>query len=299
MRRLRLGLVLPAVLLCAFSVAPAANAGVTIGIADQKTDFLHDERFTELGIRHARISVPYDVLQDTDTLPAVDQWLLDAKADGISPLVTFDRSRRPGRKSVTPSPAELARSLRGFRKRWPFIREFSTWNEGNINKNAKIVAKQWLALRKACPSCTILGVDLVDHKNIARWAQDFVRAAGRTPKYWGLHNYVDVNQFTTKETKKLLRAVKGEFWLTETGGVVERRNKSSVRFAGTGAQHAAKATAFLFDKLAKVSKRIRRVYLYHWNSHPDALSWDSGFIGPDGSIRPALDVLKARLKARR
>ena len=32
-------------------------------------------------------------------------------------------------------------------------------------------------------------------------------AAGRTPKVWGLHNYVDANTLSTKTTKRLLASV--------------------------------------------------------------------------------------------
>ena len=295
MRRLLLALLA----LPALAAVPAPASALTVGIADQKADFLDDSRFLDLGVRHARISVPWDVLRDPATRDRTDHWVRAARARGVRVLVTFDRSRRPGKASVTPSPRQLASELRRMRQRWPWLREFSTWNEANINKKADTVARQWNALRKACRSCTILGADLLDRANASRWAKRFVRVAGRHPKAWGLHNYADANRFSTKGTRKLLRTLRGQVWLTETGGVVARRNGSSVRFAGSGDAHAARATAFLFDRLARLSSRIKRVYVYQWNVGAADLSWDSAFIGPDGAERPALGVFRQRLGSRR
>jgi hypothetical protein len=159
-------------------------------------------------------------------------------------------------------------------------------------------------MRKACPTCTILGADLLDRGNVGTWAKRFVKAAGRTPKVWGLHNYDDANLLRTTGTRKLLGAVKGAVWFTETGGVVSRNNNSAVKFP-TGATHAAKATKFVFSTLAKLSPRVQRVYIYHWNTGlasatagtgaTDERTWDSGLIGPDGRPRPALAVLQGLL----
>jgi hypothetical protein len=192
----------------------------------------------------------------------------------------------------------MAKSLKALRKRYPFVKEFATWNEANINKQPATVAKWWLAMRKACPSCTILGADLLDRSNVGTWAKRFVTAARRTPKVWGLHNYVDANRGSTKGTRALIKAVKGDVWFTETGGVVSRNNASTVAFP-TGASHAAKATKFVFSTLAKVSPRVKRVYIYHWNTGvgettdaDDDRTWDSGLVGPDDRPRPALAVLQ-------
>jgi hypothetical protein len=68
-----------------------------------------------------------------------------------------------------------------------------------------------------------------------------------------------------------------------------------VKFSGKGPAHAKKVTQFIFDKIAALSPRISRVYLYHWNSSTRKDSWDSAFIGADGKERPALDVLRKRL----
>jgi hypothetical protein len=279
--------------------ATAAQAKVAVGIADNKSDMFTDPRFTALKVKYVRIMVPYDAIHDVQERIWLDGWMAGAKKDGLKVLVTFDRSRK--RTSRNPTPAQMATLITSFRQRYPQVKEFATWNEANINKQPETVAKWWLAMRKACPTCTILGADLLDRTNVGTWAKRFVKAAKRTPKVWGLHNYVDANRGSTKGTKALVKAVKGDIWFTETGGVVSRNNASAVTFP-TGKSQAAKATKFIFKTLIKVSPRVKRAYLYHWNTGvgsatdaDDDRTWDSGLIGPDDQPRPALAVLQSFL----
>jgi hypothetical protein len=303
MRLIRTALLLS---LLALAVVPATvvQAKVAVGIADNKSDMFTDPRFTALEVKYVRVMVPYDAMHDFALRTWLDGWMAGAKADGLKPLVTFDRSRK--RTSHNPSAAQMATSLKDVRKRYPFVKEFATWNEANINKKPETVARWWLAMRKACPTCTILGADLLDRNNVGTWAQRFVKAAKRTPKVWGLHNYTDANTLKTVGTRKLLKAVKGAVWFTETGGVVSRNNGSGIKFP-TGPSHAAKATKFVFSTLAKLSPRVQRVYVYHWNTGVGATAtsagdhartWDSGLIGPDDQPRPSLAVLQALLGVR-
>jgi hypothetical protein len=281
--------------------ASAAQAKVAIGIADNKSDMFTDPRFSALKVKYVRVMVPYDAMHDAKLRTWLDGWMAGAKAAGQTPLVTFDRSQK--RTSYNPSAAQMATSLKDVRKRYPFVKEFATWNEANINKQPETVARWWSAMRKACPTCTILGADLLDRNNVGTWAQRFVKAAKRTPKVWGLHNYTDANTLKTTGTRKLLAAVKGAVWFTETGGVVKRNNGSGTNFP-TGPTHAAKATKFVFSTLAKLSPRVQRVYVYHWDTgvgnavEMDGRTWDSGLIGPDDKPRPSLAVLQTVLKVK-
>jgi hypothetical protein len=303
MRRLPILLFLLA-LIAAVVPATAAQAKLAVGIADNKSDMFTDPRFTALKVKYVRVMVPYDAMHDFAARTWLDGWMAGAKADGLTPLVTFDRSRK--RTSHNPSAAQMATSLKDVRKRYPFVKEFATWNEANINKRPETVARWWLAMRKACPTCTILGADLLDRNNVGTWAQRFVKTAKRTPKVWGLHNYTDANTLKTVGTRKLLKAVKGAVWFTETGGVVSRNNGSGIAFP-TGSAHAAKVTKFVFSTLAKLSPRVQRAYLYHWNTglgdittavDDDDRTWDSGLIGPDDKPRPSLAVLQTLLGVR-
>jgi hypothetical protein len=290
MRRLLLALTLLALSLLA---PAAAHAKLAIGIADNKADMFGDARFQALHLRYARIDLRWDVLRDPVATAQLDAWMAGAKATGAAPLITFDRS--PKRVSYNPTPQQLVAAMKALRGRYPFVKDFSSWNEANMNKKPELVAQWYLALRKACPTCNVLATDLLDKGNMISWARRFVKAAHRTPKVWGLHNYVDANTLSTETTKQLLKAVGGNFWFTETGGIVRRANRSAVVFP-TGTTRAAKVTRFIFTKLATVSPRIQRVYLYHWDTGLEGgPTWDSAFVGPDGQVRPALGVLQTEL----
>jgi hypothetical protein len=51
--------------------------------------------------------------------------------------------------------------------------------------------------------------------------------------------------------------------------------------------------------MMRVSPRIKRVYLYHWNAATTTDSWDSGLVGADGIARGAMNIVAARLKKKR
>jgi hypothetical protein len=131
--------------------------------------------------------------------------------------------------------------------------------------------------------------------NMVSWVRAFRRAAGEEPRYWGLHNYIDANRARTTGTRRMLRAVKGQVWFTETGGIVARHNPHRITFPES-ARHAATATRFLFDKLVPLSRRVTRVYIYHWNADAPSATWDSALIGPTGRTRPAYMVVERVLR---
>src|SRR5829696_8024303 len=93
MSDMRRALLLAAVVLAALTAAPAAHAAVEVGIADQKPTMFGDPRFAELGIAHARVQVPWDVMTHPDQLAELDQWLAAAERTGVQPLISFGHSR--------------------------------------------------------------------------------------------------------------------------------------------------------------------------------------------------------------
>jgi hypothetical protein len=273
---------------------------VKVGIADQKAGIFGDARLRALHLGYARRSVAWDTLRSPSATADLDAWVAGARAIGAEPLLTFARSSgRGGRKPPTPA-AFLAQFLR-FRARYPTITTYSAWNEANqcgvgTCHSPALVARYFDLIRHHCRGCKVVAADLLDQPNMVSWARAFRRAAKVEPRYWGLHDYIDANRSQTTRTKALLRAVPGEVWLTEVGGLVARRNKSTIKLP-QGKVHAANATRFIFDRLARVSRRVTRIYLYHWSTVTAHDTWDSAFIGSDGVARPALAVLQARLSA--
>ena len=155
---------------------------------------------------------------------------------------------------------QYLREFLRMRKRYPGVKTWSAWNEANqcgtgTCDRADIVARYYNTIRRNCPGCKVLAADLLDQPNMVGWARAFRRAARFEPKYWGLHDYIDANRFQTTRTAQLLRAVRGEVWLTEIGGLVARRNGSKIKLP-QGKAHAARATRFIFDRLARLDRRV-------------------------------------------
>jgi hypothetical protein len=282
--------------------APAAASALVVGIADQKPQMFSDPLFQNLGVRHARLVVPWDVLHQSWSRDELDQWMQAAHAAGVRPLLTFGHSRVDAKRHFLPSPRRVQIEFKLLRARYPWAMEWATWNEPNhcgepTCKHPKVVARYHDALRRACRGCTILASEVLDMPNMASWVRRFTAATRIRPLRWGLHNYIDANRFRTTGTRALLRATTGPIWFTETGGVLRRQDRRHrVEFPG-GSMHAARATRWLFDRLVALDRRrVTRVYLYQWSPGTDAAeTWDSGLVSPRGTPRAALRVLEGAL----
>jgi hypothetical protein len=290
--RARLLLLLTA--LAAGLAMPSAAAALTVGIADNKPDMFSDPRFAHGAIGTARLSVGWDALSSPWQVAELDAWLGKARAANVEPLVSFGHSRTD-RRSL-PTPERLLFEFRRFRARYPWVKEFATWNEANhcgepTCHRPALVAAYYRSLRRECPDCRILAAEVLDMPNMVKWVRSFRRRAGEEPRYWGLHNYIDANRERTTGTRRMLKAVKGQVWFTETGGIVRRSNRRKVTFPES-AKHAATATTFLFKKLVPLSRRVTRVYIYHWNADATPTNWDSALIGPTGRVRPAFRIVE-------
>src|SRR3954453_13463232 len=291
---------LAAVLLAAAAIGGAAAPARArrVGIADNKPDMFADPRFGAAGIRIARLSVGWDALSSPWQLAESDAWLGAAQAARGEPLVSFGHSRTD-RRSL-PTPERFLFEFRRFRARYPWVRDFATLNEANhcgepTCHRARLVAAYYRKPRGECPDCRILAAEVLDQPNMVRWVRSFRRAAHEEPRYWGLQNYIDANRGPIRGPRRLVRAVKGQIWFTETGGIVARRNRHKVTFPES-AKHAAAATRFLFRRLAPLSRRATRVYIYQWNAGPPPATWDSGLVGPTGRPRPAFRGLTRVLR---
>lgn len=275
-----------AALLCALALAPSADARI-LAIADQSPAMFSAPGWQALDEKHARVVVPWNLQYGSrDRRGAA--WLDAARDAGVTPLVTWGPSggRLPSRRAFT-------RAFRAFRKRWPQVREFSTWNEPNLRgrtaKQPQLLVRYFRTMRQACPTCTVLAPELVDLQTAPAWARRFERAARVRGITWGLHNYQDVNYFrplSKTVTSKMLRAVEGNIWLTETGGFVRFKHWSYSE------QRANRATRQALAIAEQGGRRIPRVYLYHWLGS-SLNKWDSGLLGYDGRPRAAYWTLAA------
>jgi hypothetical protein len=300
MRRLRV-LVSAAALLLTLALPAGAHA-LLVGVGDQQPFMFEDPRFQALRIRYARLAIGWDALEHRAQAAALARWLRAASADGVRPLVVFERSWTRGHRRRLPSPAQLGHQFRVLHARYPWVTDYATWNEANYCgqptcRSPALVAAYYRELRAACPACHVLAAELLDVPDMVQWMRAERRAIGYEPSVWGVHNYIGANRFSTASTRALLGATAGQIWFTETGGVVARHNHSAHDFPESPA-HAAAVTRFVFERLARLSPRVTRVYLYQWYAgthRPEP--WDSALVGLHNRPRPAFWVLVHELHA--
>lgn len=291
-----LALVLLALAAGAGCAASPASA-LVVGIADQKPQMFDDARFSRLGIQHARYAVGWDVMSEGGQRAELDDWLRAARRASVQPLISFGHSRTDGRRRSLPTPERFKYEFRRLRAAYPWVTTFATWNEANhcgepTCHRPELVAAYYRAMRIECPRCTILAAEVLDMPNMVSWIKAFRRASRVEPRYWGLHNYLDANRLSTTRTRRLLAATKGQVWMTETGGIVARRNRSATAGFPESTRHAKQVTQWVFDDIVPLSRRFTRVYLYHWNQGSRIDSWDSALINLHGKVRPAFGVLR-------
>ncbi len=299
---LRLALTLALVSLAAFGSAQAQAApksthlagyrsGPVIGLSDNVTKTMLDRRFQASRIKRVRKLVPYDDIANGGwRLAELDQWMATARANGVEPLVSFYRSYR-GKKRL-PTVSSYRAHFRRFRARYPWVRYFSTWNEANFpaaqptGRAPKRTAQFYKVARRECAGgrCKVLTSDFRadGSKHSAWWLKIFKRNMGRGPHTWGLVSHPDVNRFSTKRTRWFLRHTRGSVWAVEAG---------AVNFFGRGMRPSikrqTKAMRFLMYRYPRVSRRLKRMYIYHWRAAKGDRLWDSGLLSVSGKRRPA------------
>ena len=295
----RILLTLTLVLAAVLSAGATAHA-FTVGISDQKTGMWQDPRFARLDIGQVRLLVSYDSVLRGD-YSRYDAWMRAAHARGADVLLTINHSSDHPQR--LPSVHQYRRTVRALRARYPWVHTMSAWNEANhvsqpTYRHPRRAAQYYNAMRQECAGCTIVAADVLDQKNMLPWLAQFKRYA-KHPRVWGLHSYQDANHFrplNATATRQLLRNVRGEVWLTEAGGIV----RFGTRYHGGKKAEARAAAAVKHTfRLARMSRRIKRVYLYHWDADPKFITWDSAFVAADGRARPALDVLRRELNRNR
>ncbi len=282
----------------ALAVPARAAAAPKIGIGEQNPQIFSDPNWAALGVRDVRVVVAWDALHSPWQRADIDTYMADARAAGARVLLGFGHSRIAGREHSLPSVAAFAREFAAWRSRYPWVKDYLTWNEANhcsqpTCNHPERAAAFYDTIRRRCRGCRVVAADVLDGSKMVGWVKRFRRATKAPRLIWGLHNYIDANRFRTTGTRALLKAVKGDVWFTETGGLVRRTNGSTVAFPGS-TRHAAEATSWVF-RLAALSPRVKRVYFYHWSPVPFA-SWDSALVDARDHPRPAYDVLRTWLR---
>jgi len=290
-----------AIALFALPAAAGAAAPLVVGIGEQNAGMFASKPWYQLGARDVRYVVGWDALNVRWQRAEIDAYMAAAENAGARVLLGFGHARSPrrARRRMLPSPKRFRREFVRFRKRYPFIRTYLTWNEANHRSqptwnHPRVVGRYYDVLRNNCPGCTVVGPAVLDTLAMPRWVRTVERSARHRIGIWAIHNYIDANRFRTSGTLSLLRATRAKIWFTETGGLVRRDNGSKIEFANSP-KHAVRATRWVF-KLARLSPRIRRVYFYHWTAPKRNATWDSALTDRRGRARPALRVLRTYVR---
>jgi hypothetical protein len=274
----------------------------SVGISDQEAATYVDPLLGWTGISQTRIIVPWDVAFVADA-SRYDRALSTAHHTFQDILVSFEhRSSEDcaeGRCHL-PSPSQYRIALAAFHQRWPYVKTISPWNEANhpvqpTAQHPAAAAEYYRIARSVCPECTVLGAEVVDISNLGDWLRRYKAAAPVDPRLWGLHNYGDVTRRRSTMTRRMLDLVRGDVWLTETGGLVRFQMRDGSVPWPYDAQRAARSLQYTFDLADEHAGRIKRVYVYNWRavSH---LRWDSALLSDAGEPRPSFFVLAARLR---
>ena len=297
---------------CSLAAAPEkSDAAVLVGIGDQDASMFTDPLFSQVapgGFKRARYFPSWNVALKPQEAGWMDQWIGQAQATGTEPLISFFAalgSRCPKRPCTLPTVRQYTRAFRAFRKRWPDVTEISPWNEANHRsqptfKNPKRAAQYYNVVRKYCKRCTIVAADVIDEVNMERWLKVFKKTA-KKPRIWGLHNYRDTNKRKGQRlggTRRLLKAVRGDIWLTETGGIVKFVLPNGNTLFPFSESRANRATKRMFELAQRYRSRIKRLYIYHWKQPDPSNRFDAGLVRRDGTTRPAYFTVRNRLATR-
>jgi PKD repeat protein/plastocyanin len=268
-----------------------------IGISDQKAETFTDPLFQVLKLKYARLVTPWNAIYKESA--RLDQWLQEARAHGVRPLVSFEHARSdlcPKKPCRAPTVSQYKKMWKAFHKKYPWVRDVSPWDEVNSStqptgKRPDLAAAFYNVVRASCRGCSIVAADVLDLNNMRRYLQAFLLKAKGKPRLWGIHNYRDTNRFRQTGTRQLLATVKGTVWFTETGGIVSFTTQGGKKALPKSELRAKRAMDYMF-RLAEIDdKRVKRIYVYQWKVNFAGDRFDAGVVRPDGTPRPSFDVL--------
>jgi hypothetical protein len=266
--------------------AHAASAYIT-GIGDETASMFANPLYRQLHTKIVRYIAPYDAAVRSYSLDKAISFIHNAEAAHEKVLVAFYHSEYTPTRM--PSVSTYQNDVKKFVKLFPRVKEYESWDESNrgdepgqfSSPSAVAAAKYYQALLRVCKGCTVIGLDVLDQyyigptlNYISEFKREIYRLETVMPKIWGLHNYSDVNRLEGWRTRELVRALGGQVWLTETGGIVKFGGAFPNR-NGSGLTRAAKVLKFMFG-LAGAHSQIKRLYIYDWNGGNASTRCDAG-----------------------
>jgi hypothetical protein len=280
------------------------------GIGDEQARMFGNPLYQQLHTKIVRYVVPYDAVAHSYSLDQAIVFIRAAEAAHEQVLVAFYHSEYTPTK--LPSVALYQRDVQKFVKLFPHVKQYESWDEsnrGNVahefsSPSADAAARYYQALIRVCDGCTVIGLDVLDAQYIgptleyiSEFRREIYRLQTVMPKIWGLHNYSDVNRLEGWRTSDLVRALGGQVWLTETGGIVQFGGYFTNKH-GSGLKRAAKVLKFMFA-VAAAHSQIKRMYIYDWNGGTSSTTFDAGLTNAHEQPRAGYVVVCRQLRAAR
>lgn len=316
MNRRLLASLLVALGLLVVPASSSAKVNIAVGIGDQSPTMFDDANWKALSLKKTRYFIEWNAVDQPEEILAADEFVTRAQAAGVKVLLhisTDDINATPRKPlpSVSAYRQKVGLLVKYFKSKG--VTEWGVWNEANhssqpTNRNPKRAAQFFTEMRKLCKGCTIVALDVLDQagvqKYIKQWFAALGKANARNAKIIGIHNYSEVNRKLKKGSKtypgtqRIIDAAlehnrRAKFWYTETGGLVK---------LGSGfpcdPSRAGDRTSYMFKLAKKFRKYIQRLYTYNWTPTPtcdDSTRFDAGVVNPDGTPRPAYNVIKSQL----
>jgi hypothetical protein len=290
--------------------APRAHAAASYltGIGDEQPEMFNDPNWRQLHTKIARYIAPYDAAVRPPSLAAAKIWIHAAERQHSQVLVSFYHSEYTPLRM--PSVPQYQRDVQKFVKLFPRVHQYQAWDEANrgyvahafSSPSAAAAADYYQALIRVCKGCTVVGLDVLDQfligptlTYIAEFKHEIGRLRTVMPRVWGLHDYSDVNRYESWRTRELSRALGGEVWLTETGGIVQFGG-AFPNIHGSGLTRAARVTKYMFGAAASVSQ-IKRLYIYDWTGGVSSTRFDAGLTDNHHKPRAGYVVVCRQLHA--
>lgn len=288
-----------------------AASGYTTGIGNENADMFADPLWQRLNTKIVRYIAPYDAAVRPYSLKLARVFIHDAEAQHQKVLVAFYHSEYT--PTVNPSVATYKKDVEKFVKLFPKVTEYTAWDEANRGNelygpikwrspSAELNAKYYQALIRVCHGCTAIGLDVLDQQfiqptlqYISEFKREIYRLKTIMPRIWGLHDYSDVNRFEGWRTRDLVKALGGQVWLTETGGIV-KFGTGFPNVRGSGLRRAAQVIRFTFA-LASTIPQIKRLYLYDWTGGTAKTRFDAGLMNAHNQPREGYLVVCKELHA--
>lgn len=301
--------------------APAsARSAIRVGLADQSPAMFDSPYFKQLNVKRTRYFVPSDVMQDSAERAKATAFVAAARRNGVSTLLHISTTDLRDKRGPIVSPARYRRDVGAvvahFRRLG--VRDFGAWNEVNhktqetwnrVGNAVSYFKSMYSAVRRRCPSCNVVGLDMLDQAGSDRYIRNFYARLSRTwrmrLKVVGIHNYSDVNRSRSTGTARIINTVRRynrrtKFWFTETGALASFGRS----FAYDEARQASRIRNMFTFAARYRSRGVERVYSYNFFGIEDAsygcgarCRFDAGLVDPDGTPRPVFAVFRSRLAA--